>query len=147
MATRAKSSKTVAKKIQDTAKACIRILKKATCKTLSGSSTLSYNIGVDESGSICIRVIGASGGAYWSVEWVALIDIQQALSTQTPISSVALQPLFKGKSVNTPGFLLAVLRAERLLLAIAGKPRSHQLGDPKPFQACVKKAISEIPNE
>ena len=35
--------------------------------------------------------------------------------------------LFKGKSVNTPGYLLAVLRAEKLIQPLPGKTRVHEL--------------------
>jgi hypothetical protein len=38
-----------------------------------------------------------------------------------------LFPLFKGKSVNTPGYLLAVLQAEKLIQALPGKTGIREL--------------------
>ena len=40
-----------------------------------------------------------------------------------------LNDLFTGKSVNTPGFLLAVLVHEKLLIPMKGKKRSHEPGE------------------
>ena len=59
-----------------------------------------------------------------------------------PITAVSLYRLFKGKSVNTPAFLLAVLRHEKLVQPMKGKKRSHELVDPGAFQAKVEKLIA-----
>ena len=41
-----------------------------------------------------------------------------------------LNDVFTGKSVNTPGFLIAVLLQEKLLVPMRGKKRSHEAADP-----------------
>ena len=48
---------------------------------------------------------------------------------------MALWPLFKGKSVNTPAFLLAVLKHEKVVVPVKGKQRIHQLADLPGFKA------------
>jgi hypothetical protein len=50
---------------------------------------------------------------------------------------MTLRPLFTGKSVNTPAFLLASLVKEGILAPVPGKKRHYQLGDAKPFLAAV----------
>jgi hypothetical protein len=74
----------------------------------------------------------------FSRELVPFKDIQQALDNwhkDQPIVSMALYPLFSGKSVNTPSFLLASLVHEGILKQVPGKKRHYQLGDAKPFLA------------
>jgi hypothetical protein len=48
-----------------------------------------------------------------SQEWVSLKDILDVFGEVPegqPITSFVLQPLFKGKSVNTPAFLVAAIK-------------------------------------
>ena len=114
----------------------MRILRIANCPTLSSKSTLTYHIGYDD--KIHFRVHANTGGGYFSQEWVALKDIQAVLTGT--FSSIPLHPLFRGKSVNTPAFLLAVLTHEKLLLPV--KPRSYKWADLKVFTARVEKLIA-----
>ena len=126
----------------------IRILKKATCPTLSGKSKLNFAIGANEKGDVYIAVTGNDGGGYFSSEWVALKDIQQALSKNPEeITSLALYGLFKGKSVNTPSFMLAALKHEGLVRAKKGRQRKHELCDPKPFMDRISDLMSAKPKQ
>jgi hypothetical protein len=60
----------------------------------------------------------------------------------TPVTSFILQPLFHGKSVNTPAFLLAALVHEKLLRPMKGKKRNHEPVDSDEFTAKVEKMTS-----
>ena len=121
----------------------LRILKKSTCSTLSGKSKLNFAIGANEKGDVYIAVTGNDGGGFFSTEWVALNDIQQALAkSPKEITSVVLYGLFKGKSVNTPSFMLAVLKHEGLVRAKKGRQRKHELCDPKPFMDRIADLMS-----
>ena len=112
----------------------LKILKKATTGTLSGKSKLVYMIGCNDENEVFLRIYSNDGGGFHSTEWVTLDKIQQALSKHPEeITSVALYGLFKGKSVNTPSFMLAVLKHEGLVRAKKGRQRKHELCDPKPF--------------
>ncbi len=117
----------------------MNIIKKATCPTLTGKSKLTYHIGCDDQSEIHFRIHSNTGGGFFSQEWVAWSDIQAALAKKTPITAIVLHPLFKGKSVNTPAFLLAALKHEKLLRPIKGKQRHHELLDPKAFIARISK--------
>ena len=103
----------------------LNILKKGTCPTLSGKSKLSYVIGTDDN-EVYIRIAANTGGGFHSGEWVAVKDIEAAL-TKTPdeITSLNLFKLFRGKSVNSAGFLLAVLKHEGVVQTVKGKKRKH----------------------
>jgi hypothetical protein len=121
------------------------ILKTATCKTLSGKSTLTYQIGCNEDSDIHLRITKNSGGGFFSDEWVAFEDIQTTLEKRRKdqaITSYLLAPVFEGKSVNTPAFLLAALANEKLVRPLKGKKREHELLDPGPFLDKVEKLMA-----
>ncbi len=118
----------------------IRIIKEATCKSLEGSATLHYLVGTNEAREIQLKIDQNSGGGFFSNEWISFTAIQQAFTdwpADTPINSMALRPLFKGKSVNTPSFMLAVLTAERLLEPMPNRKRVHRATDPAAFLASL----------
>ena len=114
----------------------IQVLKEGTCPTSSGKSTLGYQIGIDEAGSIHLKVASNDGGGFFSNEWISFPDIQTAI-TEWPedqgITSMTFRKIFRGKSANTPGFLTAVLVAEGLLEPEPGKSRVHLACDPSAF--------------
>ena len=122
----------------------VRILKTATCKTVTGKSTLTYQIGSLPDSSIHLRISKNSGNGQFSNEWIPLSDIRKSLDKAPeghPLTSFLLQPLFKGKSVNTPAFMLAALTNERLLRVLKGKKRGHELLDPEGFDAKMEKLV------
>ena len=81
----------------------------------------------------------------FSNEWVAYEAVQEALKDDregAAITSVRLTSLFKGKSVNTPSFLLAALKNLKLVRPIQGKQRHHERLDPRPFLDQMEKLMS-----
>ena len=86
-----------------------KILKTATCPSISGKSTLTYHIG--KAGQI--RIHENTGAGRFSNEWLSLKAIEQAVG-KTPFTSAKLKELFHGKSINTSAFMLAVLLNEGL---------------------------------
>lgn len=81
-----------------------------------------------------------TGGGFFSDEWVGFDTIQQAFDEQ-PIVSLILYPLFQGRSLNTPAFLLAVLKAEGLVQLLPGKQRGYERIDSTEFIAELKALI------
>jgi hypothetical protein len=123
----------------------MRVLKTATCKTLSGKSTLTYQIGCNPDSTIHLRISKNSGGGFFSDEWVAFDDVYQILkkrSKDSPIMSHFISPLLQGKSSNTGGFIMAALSHLKLLRPLPKKKRLHELLDPKPFLDTVEKLMS-----
>ena len=107
----------------------MRVLKTATCKTLSGKSTLTYRIGVTPDSTLHLRIAGNTGGGFFSDEWIPFEAVQEALQDDAEgaaITSIRLTPLFKDKSVNTPSFLLATLKHLKLVRSMQGKRRHHE---------------------
>lgn len=116
----------------------VRILKVGSCPTLSGKSTLTYHVGFEGTADILFRVYANSGGGFFSNEWVAASDIQGALSKSALITAFSLHPIFKGKSANTAGFLLAVLKEESLIGRSTENPRCYAATESPEFVAEVQ---------
>jgi len=114
-----------------------RILKIATCHTLSGRSELTYHLGCTADGEIQFRIVSNSGNGQFNSDWVALTAIEKLL-TQHPVdktmTSRAMQALFRGKSSNSPAFLFAALVAEGLVKAGKEKDSGYLLGDIEAFK-------------
>lgn len=135
-----KKSATSAKKTKVDAPS-LKIIQTSKCQTISGKSTLTYNVGVDDKGHIAVRVFSNSGGGFFSNEWVLIDDITALLGDVTGehITSINLIPLFKGKSVNTPGYLIAVLLNEKLLRPFEDKKRQFTYTGAKTLQTKATK--------
>ena len=119
----------------------IRILKIATCPSMSGKSKLTYHVGCKAEAEILFRVYTNSASGFFSKEWVPLIAIQQLFGKAPDakaITSFVLLPLFHGKSTNTPGFLFAALYSERLVQPSTTTKRCYECTDGKRFFAEVK---------
>jgi hypothetical protein len=123
----------------------MRVLKTSTCKTITGKSILGYQIGVAPDSVVHLRITKNTGAGFFNDEWIALKDIQNVLDKcpeGSPITSFLLQPLFKGKSVNSPAFMVAALTQEKLLRVLKGKKRGHELLDPEAFDAKMDRLVS-----
>jgi len=124
----------------------IRVLKTDTCKSLSGKSKISYQVGCSTDNNIQFRITGNTGGGFYSSkDWIPLNAILQTFKkvpNDSPLNSVYLFPLFEGRSVNTPSFLMAVLLNENLIEPLPKKIRCHRLIDPKPFLEEMKQLMS-----
>jgi len=122
----------------------IRILKVANCPSLSGKSTLTYHIGCNAQSDILLRVVDNTGRGFFSKEWVSLNTIFQAFDKKAvdkPIISLLLYPLFQGKSLNTPAFLLAVLKQEGLVSPLEDHPKHYERLDPDAFNSQMQQLI------
>lgn len=122
----------------------IRILKVATCPSLSGKSTLTYHIGCNSESDIQFRIVNNTGGGFFSKEWLSLNTIFQTFDKKAvdkPIISLLLYPLFQGKSLNTPAFLLAVLKQEGLVSPVEDHPKHYERLPSEAFMAEIEKLI------
>ena len=108
-----------------------KIIKTATCKSSSGQSTLTYNIAKVGS-DIQFQIEANTGTGFFSKEWISLKDIKEAITKDKPFTSTVLYPLFQGKSINPPAFMLAVLLNEGL---VKRSKRCYEWVDPVPKKA------------
>ena len=138
-----KSAKPASKKTAKPEEPAINIIQTSKCQTVSNKSTLTYHVGVDDENQAFIRVNGNTGGGFFSNEWISLDHITSILGDVTGehITSINLIPLFKGKSVNTPGYILAVLLKEGLLAPVEDKKRKYHFTGADRLQAKLEKKL------
>lgn len=110
----------------------MRILKVSTCPSLSGRSELTYHIGCNAEGEIQFRVVSNSGSGYFNADTVSFNQITKLLAehpADKPLTSTVLNPVFRGKSSNSPAFLFAALKAELIVLPGSNKDAGYTTGD------------------
>jgi hypothetical protein len=123
----------------------LRILKIGRCPTVSGKSTLTYHVGCTPESAIQIRLYANSGNGFLNQDWIPWTAIQERLKPQsgeTFFTSQVLHALFRGKSLNSPGFLMAVLKAEGVVKASAVKRRCYEPTKDAGFLARIERLMA-----
>lgn len=105
----------------------IKVIKNGSCPSLSDTGVLSYEVGADEAGETYYRITANNAGGFFSKEWVAWTKIYAVYNGQESITSILFRGLFRGKSVNTAGFLLAALKDQGLIQRKEKKSRLYML--------------------
>ena len=118
----------------------VRVIKSATCQSLSGKSKLSYEVGATSSNDLRLRIMGNSGTGSFRQEWVELREIRAALDRAPKNETVTSDclPLFRRESANMPGFLWSVLLREGLVRVSAKQKRRYERVEPEAFDAAVQ---------
>lgn len=81
------------------------------CPSLSGRSVLTYAIGRHvENGTLHLAIVGNSGGGMWCKDWASANAIQDAVLGEGELTAKSFHVLHPGKSINTGGFVMAVLK-------------------------------------
>lgn len=97
------------------------------CPSVSGRSILTYAIGRhDESGELHLRIVDNSGKGMWFNGWAAAKDIDSIVVGATELTAKSFHALHPGKSINTGGFVMAVLRDLGLIRANEENTRLHE---------------------
>jgi hypothetical protein len=126
----------------------IRVLKVGTCPSLSGRSILTYHLGSNADSQIHLRIVQNSSSGQFNANWVSLEDIQRCLTQHPagkPLTSAVLQPVFRGKSSNSPAFLFAALKAEGLVSPATEEDSGYLLGDIEAFRSEVSALVATDP--
>ena len=126
----------------------IRTIRTDNCPSLSERSTLTYCIGCNDKAEILLRVCGNTGAGFFNAEWVSLQDVQDvvdAVPEGFPITSSTFRSIYAGKSNNSSGFLLAVLKHLGLASAHADAVRGYEFHDSASFMAEMGELIAELP--
>lgn len=125
----------------------MRVLKIAACPTNSGRATLAYQVGCSEEHDIYFRVTANTGGGLFSPEWVSLKSMLATLeAAYKPLASFPLLKLLKGRSINTPAFLMAAMKSEGIVRSLEGKIRGYEIVDHEPFMVEMKTLIASDVN-
>ena len=134
--------------ISISAKPLFQILKAAECPSLSSRSTLTYHIGADMENNaledMYFQISQNTGKGLFNKDWIpvsAIREVFERLPETAAVTSISLNAIFSGKSTNSSGFLLAVLKAEGLVIALEGKRRSYQRNTSEAFVEQMKRLI------
>lgn len=123
----------------------LRVLKVGRCQTVSGKSTLTYHVGCTAESAIQIRLYANSGNGFLNQDWIPWTAIQERLKPQSgesTFTSQVLHALFRGKSLNSPGFLMAVLKAEGVVKPSAVKRRCYEAAKDARFLAEIERLMA-----
>lgn len=108
------------------------VIKSAKAPKISAraSGLLHYEVGKNDEGRYALRITANDTGGLFSKHWLSLDDILALLDIlkDAPFKSVALKALFVRGSANNHGFLAAILRAEKLLVASEPNSPFHRVG-------------------
>ncbi|MDM4766164.1 hypothetical protein [Pelomonas sp. SE-A7] len=99
---------------------------------------MGYQLACTSDSDVLVRLVSNTGSGYFSREWVRFASILELLPPDQPLTFSALQPLFEGRSVNTGGFLMAVLKGLSVIRSMEENPRAHELGELSGFVAEVQ---------
>ncbi len=117
----------------------IHTIKNGNCPSRSGKSKLTYLIGTDADSEIHFRIHGNSGNGFFNNDWIQLENILELLGKSGgAFTSFALHPLLKGKSNNTPAFLIASLLEEGIIHRSLTEKRCYEMSDVSVFMAKIK---------
>ena len=104
----------------------IRVLKDGDCPSLTARSTLGYQLGLKDESELYLRLVSNTGSGFFSKEWIACSVIEQLISGAAELTSTSFKTLFPNKSVNTGGFVMAVIKALGLIETNPQNTRWHQ---------------------
>lgn len=104
----------------------IRVLKADNCPSLTARSTLGYELGLKDESELHLRLVSNTGSGFFSKEWIACSVIEQLITGAAELTSTSFKTLFPNKSVNTGGFVMAVVKALGLIQTNVLNSRWHE---------------------
>jgi len=119
----------------------IRALKDGNCPSLTGRSTLDYQLGLKDESELYLRLISNTGSGFFSKEWIACSMIEQLITGAAELTSTSFKTLFPNKSVNTGGFVMAVVKALGLIQTNVLNSRWHEQAKEMTFEQVTIEAM------
>ncbi|MBJ2259633.1 hypothetical protein [Pseudomonas psychrophila] len=119
----------------------IRALKDGNCPSLTGRSTLGYQLGLKDESELYLRLISNTGSGFFSKEWIACSEIEQLITGAAELTSTSFKTLFPNKSVNTGGFVMAVIKAQGLIQSNVLNSRWHEQAKEMTFEQVTIEAM------
>ena len=119
----------------------IRVLKDGNCPSLTGRSTLGYQLGLKDESELYLRLVSNTGSGFFSKEWIACTVIEQLITGAAELTSTSFKTLFPNKSVNTGGFVMAVVKALGLIQTNVLNSRWHEQAKEMTFEQVTIEAM------
>ncbi len=130
--------------VLDTELSPIEAIHTGECPSLSGQSTLTYAIGRHpEDRSLHLRIVTNSGGGMFCDEWASGEAIDALVQSSTVLISRSMCELHAGRSINTGGFVLSVLKHLGLVRVHAENSRHHEMVPDTTFEQVALQAMGQ----
>jgi hypothetical protein len=110
--------------------------------SISGRSTLAYQVGwnpTDPTKEPLFRISDNTGKGMWCKDWAPVAAIDAILAKAEDISARTLNEVHPGKSINTGGFILAVLKDLGVVQAKEESRHHERVAGASLFQAITFK--------
>lgn len=104
----------------------IRVLRRDSCPSLTGRSTLGYELGLKDESELYLRLVSNTGSGFYSKHWIACSMLEPVINGASQLTSTAFKTLFPNQSVNTGGFVMAVVKALGLIQTNVTNTRWHE---------------------
>ena len=130
--------------VSDTELSLIETIHTGECPSLSGQSSLTYAIGrhpADQ--SLHLRIAANSGGGMFCDEWASGSAIDALVQSSTVLISRSMCKLHAGRSINTGGFVLSVLKHLGLVRVNAENSRHHEMVPGTTFEQVALEAMGQ----
>jgi hypothetical protein len=106
----------------------MQIVESGSCPSLTGRSTLRYEVAKDRDSALHLRIVSNSGHGKFHRKFVPLAPLMSSLErAKGAITSGTLRSVCRGMSVNQGGFLLSVFLGKGLVERLPGKERGYAL--------------------
>lgn len=119
----------------------IRVLRRNSCPSLTGRSTLGYELGLKDESELYLRLVSNTGSGFYSKHWVACSMLEPVINGASQLTSTAFKSLFPNQSVNTGGFVMAVVKALGLIQTNVTNTRWHEQVPETSFEQIVIEAM------
>ena len=105
---------------------------------------MTYAIGRNpEDKSLHLRIVANSGGGMFCDEWASGADIDALVQSNLVLISRSMCELHSGRSINTGGFVLAVLKHLGLVRVNAENSRHHEMVPGTTFEQVALEAMGQ----
>lgn len=122
----------------------IEVLYEGQCPSLTGRSVLSFQLGRDpQSNEPHLRILRNSGKGMWAKSWAAVGHIDAILAKADQVSARTFHDVHPGKSINTGGFILAILKDLGVVRPKEGS-RCHERVPGASLQQAITFKIKEV---
>ncbi len=113
----------------------VQVIREGQCPSVSGRSTLTYHLGHIGGREHFIRIYDNSGRGMFARDWIDSGQIEGVIAGEGPITSSAFRELYAGRSINTGGFLMAVLLDLGVLVPMPEGARGYAANPDVPLRS------------
>jgi hypothetical protein len=114
------------------------------CQSLSGQSSLTYAIGRHpEDQTLHLRIVANTGGGMFCDEWASGSAIDALVQSSAVLISRSMCELHAGRSINTGGFVLSILKHLGLVRVNAENSRHHEMVPGVTFNQVTLEAMGQ----